>query len=165
MGGNIKGLLPDRGVEYPGNDFPSFLQSQGTERRLTTHDTPQHNGVAESLNRRLLEWVRAILHHSQLPKFLWGEATHFIVWLKNRTTTRALGKINPFEQRYASKPHLGGVPEWGQHVWVHQDSGSKLDGRAAEARWVGFDTNSTHAHRVYCQRTHPRSVDITRHFA
>ena len=121
------------GGGYTGNKFTDFLRSQGTKRRLTTHDTPQHNGVAESLNRRLLEQVRAVLHHSQLPKNLWGEALHFIVWLKNRLTTRALGKITSHEQLYRSKPDLGRVPEWGQRIWVHQDRGSKLDGRAAEA--------------------------------
>ena len=159
-GAKIKRLRSDRGGEYTGNNFTAFLNSQGTERRLTTHDTPQHNGVAESLNRRLLERVRALLHHSQLPKNLWGEAIHFVVWLKNRTSTRALGKTTtPYEQLYGSKPDLGGVPEWGQRIWVHQDSGSKLDGRAAEARWVGFDSDSTHAHRVYWPGKNSVSVE------
>ena len=145
----IKRLRSDRGGEYTGGDFTKFLQEQGTERRLTTHDTPQHNGVAESLNRRLLERVRAMLHHAQLSKNLWGEAIMFAVWLKNRTSTRALGNVTPFERLYGSKPDLGGVPEWGQRVWVHNDKGSKLDARALEARWVGFDRDSTHAHRIY----------------
>ena len=68
----IKRLRSDRGGEYTGNDFTDFLKSQGTERRLTTHDTPQHNGIAESLNRRLLERVHAVSHHTRLPKSLWG---------------------------------------------------------------------------------------------
>jgi hypothetical protein len=125
----------------------------------------QHNRVAELLNCHLLEWVHVILHHSQLPKFLWGEAIHFIVWLKNHTTTQALGKIIPFEQLYGSKPDLSGIPEWGQCVWVHQDSGSKLDGCAAKARWIGFDTNSTHAHRVYWQGKNSVSVECNIKFS
>ena len=32
------------------NEFNAFLHEQGTEHRLTMADTPQHNGVAESLN-------------------------------------------------------------------------------------------------------------------
>jgi hypothetical protein len=47
----IKRLRSDRGGEYTSKDFTAFLQGEGTERRLTTHDTPQHNGVAEALNR------------------------------------------------------------------------------------------------------------------
>ncbi len=83
----IKQLHSNCSGEYTGSAFTKFLQKQGTEHHLTTHDTPEHNGVAELLNRRLLEWVRAILHHSELPKSLWGEAIMFAVWLKNRTST------------------------------------------------------------------------------
>jgi hypothetical protein len=51
----IKRLRSDRGGEFTGNEFTSFLQQQGTERRLTTHDTlsttalPSHL-IAGSLN-------------------------------------------------------------------------------------------------------------------
>ena len=148
-GAKIKRLRSDRGGEYTGDDFSKFLKEQGTERRLTTHDTPQHNGVAESLNRRLLERTRAILHHSGLPKHLWGEAVNHLTWLKNRTSTRTLGNITPLERLYGQKPNLGNVPEWGQRVWVHTDSGSKLDARAIEGHWVGYDKDSTHAHRIH----------------
>jgi transposase InsO family protein len=53
-GAKIKRLRSDHGGEYTGDNFSKFLKSQGTERRLTTHDTPQHNSVAKSLNRHLL---------------------------------------------------------------------------------------------------------------
>ncbi len=62
------------------------------ERRLTMHDTPQHNRVAESLNHHLVERVQAILHQSGLPKNLWGEAIHFCIWLKNQMSTWAIGR-------------------------------------------------------------------------
>ena len=113
------------------------------------HDTPQHNGVAESLNRRLLERVHAMLHYSELPKNLWGEATHFAVWLKNRTSTRVHGNLTPIEKLTAQKPNLAGLPEWGQCVWVHTDKGNKLQVHGVEGRWVGFDDKSTHAHCIY----------------
>ena len=123
----IKRLHSDRGGEYMGNEFTQFLQNQGTEQRLTTHDTPQHNGIAESLNWRILEHVHAMLHHAKLPKSLWGEAVLFAVWLKNRTTTKALRNMMPFEKFNKFKPDLSGVPEWGQQVWAHSTDGTKLD--------------------------------------
>ena len=153
-------LRSDRGGEYTGQDFTKFLQQEGTERRLTTHDTPQHNGVAESLNRRLLERARAMLHHSGLPKNLWAEAIRFSAWLKNRASTRALGNsTTPFEKLYGDKPSLSGVPEWGQAVWVHSGTGSKLDTQGVEARWVGYDSESTHAHRIYWPYKHSITVE------
>jgi len=130
-GVRIKRLRSDRGGEYTGKEFSNFLKEQGTERRLTTHDTPQHNSIAESLNRRLLERVQAILPQSGLPKTLWGEAIQFAMWPQNRTSTRALGDVTPHERLYGEKPNLGGVRvrECGQCVWVHSASGSKLDAR------------------------------------
>jgi len=85
-GVKIKRLCSDHGGEYTSGTFSKFLVDQGTKRRLTTHDMPQHNGVAESLNRCLMERVRAFLIQAALLKALWAEAAHFIIWLKNRTT-------------------------------------------------------------------------------
>ena len=47
----------------------------------------------------------------------------------------------------------------GQHIWIHQDFGLKLDGCAAEARWVGFNSDSTHAHQVYWSGKNSVSVE------
>ena len=79
----IKRLRSDRGGEYLSGHFSKHLANNGTTRILTTHDTPEYNGVSERLNRTLLERTRAFLHSSGLPKFLWGEAIHHAVWLKN----------------------------------------------------------------------------------
>ena len=158
-GVKIKRFHTDRGGEYTGDAFTKFLEGEGTERRLTTHDTPQHNGVAEALNRRLMERVQALLIQADLPKFLWAEAVQFVVWLKNRSLTRAIGNVTPYERLTGQKPNLAGVPEWGQRVWVHNDSGTKLDARASAARWVGYDADSTHAHRIYWPDTRKISVE------
>jgi transposase InsO family protein len=126
-GVHIRRLYSDRGGEFLSNQFTAYLRQQGTERRLTTADTPQHNGVAESLNHRLMERTCAILHHADLPKYLWAEAIQFAVWLKNCTSTKTLGVSTPHERLYNEKPNLGNVPEWGQAVWVYNPDGSKLD--------------------------------------
>ncbi len=46
----IQRLRLDRGGEYLSFKFTKFLQEQGMEHRLTTANTPEHNGVAEALN-------------------------------------------------------------------------------------------------------------------
>jgi hypothetical protein len=143
-------------------EFSKHLATQGTARALTTHDTPEYNGVSERLNRTLLERTRAFFHSSELPKFLWGEAVNHAVWLKNRTPTHALptGKT-PYEMLHGKKPDLSNLPEWGVKIWVHDDSGTKLDGRSKIGRWIGHDEPSN-AHRIYwpekCSITIERSV-------
>jgi hypothetical protein len=66
-----------------GKAFVAHLQAAGMTQKLTAHDTPEHNGVAERLNRTLLQKVRAMLHDSGLPCTLWGEEVRHAVWLKN----------------------------------------------------------------------------------
>jgi len=130
-------------------DFMAHLQAQGTKRRLTTHDTPKHNGVAEALNHCILEHVCAMLHQSSLPKFLWGEAVLHVNWLKNHTSTCALDNMTPYEALTGNKPNLLNLHEWGTKVWVHNATNSKLEGRLNVGHWVGYDDESTHAHRIY----------------
>ena len=44
-------------------------------------------------------------------------------------------------------------------MWVHNDSGSKLDAQATVAHWVGYNANSTHAHRIYWLQKRSVSVE------
>jgi hypothetical protein len=107
----IKWLCSDCGGEYTGKAFSRFLGEQGTEQRLTMHNTPQHNGVAESLNCHLMECVHTFLIQVALPKSLWVEAAHFIIWLKNHTITHVLGDATPHECLTGRKPNLAELPE------------------------------------------------------
>src|SRR6266487_2928527 len=95
MGITIACLHADRGGEYLDKNFISFLDENGTNWKFTVHDTPEDNGVSERLNRTLMEKVRALIISSGLPLFMWGEALLHAVWLKNRTSTKALGGQTP----------------------------------------------------------------------
>lgn len=155
----IKVLRSDRGGEYLSGAFDKHLAEAGTARRLTVHDTPQLNGVAERLNRTIVERIRAFTHSSGLPKFLWGEALRHATWLKNRTATRALDGLTPFQALFGRAPDISRLRRWGATVWVHVGDGDKLAARAREGRWLGFDTESR-AHRIYFPSS--RSVAIER---
>ena len=159
FGISIKVFHSDRGGEFTSKAFSDHLKRQGTIRRLTVHDTPEYNGVAERVNRTALEKVRALLHESGLPHFLWGEALHHVIYLKNRTWTKSLPDATPHEILTGKKPDLSNLHPWGTRVWVHDTKGSKLDGRAKEGRWVGFDEESR-GHRIYWKDK--RSVTVER---
>lgn len=155
----IKILHSDRGGEYLSDKFIEYLETSGTIHRLTVHDTSEQNGVAERLNGILMVKVRAMLHDSGLPKFLWGEAISHAVWLKNRTSTKALNGKTPFEAKTGQKPDLSKLKEFGCKAWVLQ-SKTKLDGRVVEARWVGFDQQTADGHRIYWPNR--RSITVER---
>src|SRR5713226_9800749 len=117
-------------------------------RKLTAHDTPQLNGITECLNCTLLEQIHAFTHTSGLPKSLWGRALRHATWLKNWMATCSLDGKTPFKALYSRLPDLSAICTWGSPVLVHNANGLKLDVRAREACWLGFDVD-TRAHRVF----------------
>ena len=154
----IKCLRSDQGGEYLDDDFSKHLRNAGTTRKLTVHDTP---GVAERLNRTLLEKVRAMLHDSQLLKFLWAEAAQHAVYLKNRTWTHTIGNTTPYELLNNNKPNLGNLQPWGCRVRVHNDCEgiSKLEGQSHVGWWLGFDGDTRDRHRIYWPERRTVSVE------
>ena len=163
MGAKIKVLSSDRGGEYQGDEFVEYLKSKGTHQKLNVHDAHHQTGVAERRNRTIGERIRALLHSSGLPKDLWGEAARHVVWLLNRTTTKAVVGMTPFEAAFGKKPDLKGVREWGEKVYVRVEKGTKLGGRVREGRWLGMDDESKGA-RVYWPDTQSVTVERNLYF-
>lgn len=64
------------------------------------------------------------------------------MWLLNRTTTKAVDGMTPYEAAFGKKLNLKGLREWGERVWVRVKAGNKLGGRVREGRWLGVDDKS-----------------------
>ncbi|THH16855.1 hypothetical protein EUX98_g9236 [Antrodiella citrinella] len=159
FGVRIKCAHSDRGGEFLGNDFTAHLERQGTTRKLTVHDTPEHNGDAERSHLTLGNMRRCMLIASGLPKWLWGEAHKHAVWLWNRTPHAAIGFSTPYEARFGKKPDLSGLKPFGAVCYVRKEKSDKLGARADEGRWLGFDDTSNGI-RVYS--TSKNSVSVER---
>lgn len=69
----LKALRTDNGLEFLSGEFKLMCQREGIERHLTVKGTPQKNGLAERMNRTLLERVRCLLSNVNLSKEFWGE--------------------------------------------------------------------------------------------
>jgi len=66
----IKTLHLDQGGEFLGTEFTNYLKELGTCRKLTTHNTPQHNGQVKRAHLTLFNGVRTVLNGSGLPQWL-----------------------------------------------------------------------------------------------
>ena len=67
-GKEVKRLRTDNGLEFCSNDFNTLCKAEGIVRHLTVPGTPQQNGVAERMNRTIMEKVRCMLSNAKLPK-------------------------------------------------------------------------------------------------
>ena len=103
-GKTIKTLQSDNDGAFLSHEFEQYLQARGTVRRLTVHDTPEQNGVAERVHGTVLNGVRACLASSHLPKFLWGECLGYVTYIMNRTPHSALAYRSPFEEQHCKGP-------------------------------------------------------------
>nr|GFC43593.1 zinc finger, CCHC-type [Tanacetum cinerariifolium] len=74
------------------------LEKQGLfGKKSLVAGTPQQNGLAERMNRILMDKVRCLLIQSGLPKTFWAEATCTAAYLINKSPSTAIEKKTPME--------------------------------------------------------------------
>jgi hypothetical protein len=148
-------IRSDRGGEYLSAEFDTYLKDQGIVRQLTVHHSPQQNGVAERLNRTLVEHARAMLIGKDMPMFLWAEAIQYAAWLKNWFPSRAIPGYTPHTLIYKMKPNLANTHEFGSKVYVYTTDGGKCKGTYVHS------LTSPVSHHVYMYS--PQSLYISDH--
>ena len=134
-------LFTDNGGEYKCEGFRKFLREKQIHHNTTCPYTPESNGIAERMNRTLLEKARSMLTHSNLDRKYWGEAVNTAVHLTNRMPTSALGgKITPHEKWTGRTPDLGHVRVFGSVCYANTPTVGRrqLDARARKCVFVGY---------------------------
>ena len=118
-GHQVKVLRTDNGGEYTSTQFEDFLKAEGIRRERTVPKTPQQNGVAERLNRTLVETTRSMLIDAKLPYRFWAEALSTAVYLRNRSPTKAVDGITPCEAWTGKKPDVAHMCVFGCEAYAH----------------------------------------------
>ena len=149
-GQKLRTLRTDNGGEYTSTKFSTYLKQEGVRHEVTVPKTPQQNGVAERMNRTLVESVRSMLSDSHLPKKFWAEALATAVYLHNRSPTRAVEGKTPFEAWTKEKPDVSHLKAFGCLSYAHvpKDERQKLDAKARMCIMLGYGTE-TKAYRLY----------------
>ena len=143
-------MRTDNGGEYTSNEFTAYLKQEGVRHELTVPKTTQQNGVAERMNRMLIEIVCLMLSDAKLPKNFWAEALSTAVYLHNRSPTRAVLKKIPFEALTKEKPFVDHFKVFGCVCCAHviKDDREKFDTKAKRCIMLGYGTE-TKAYRLY----------------
>ena len=117
---------------------------------------PEQNGVAEKINRTLVESARAMIAHAGLPNCFWAEAVATAAYLRNRLPTSTFkNKITPYEKWYETKPNLSHLKVFGcvAYARIPDQERNKLDQKAEKMRFVGYSLQSK-GYRLYDDTTH-----------
>jgi transposase InsO family protein len=139
----LKVLRSDGGGEYTGSTLVQWLNTKGIKRELTTPDTPQQNGVAERMNRTLLDKVRSMLTDAELPDTYWYDALLYAAHLHNVSPTRALEDMTPEEAWSGNKPDVSRLRVFGCKAFVHipDKQRTKLGAKSLVCTFLGHAPN------------------------
>ena len=146
-GANIKILRSDRGGEYLSTEFKEYLKECGIVSQLTPPGTPQWNGVSERRNRTLLDMVRSMMSHADLPISFWGYALETAAFTLNRVPTKKVQKT-PYEIWKEKRSGMNFMKVWGCKAFVKRQASDKLGPKSEECIFVGYP-NETKAYYFY----------------
>ena len=138
-------IRADRGTEFVNEALKNWCHSQGIELQVTAPYSPSQNGVAERMNRTLVELARTMLTAAQLPEFLWEPAVAHAAYLRNLSYTKSRAKATPYQLWRGRKPSVTHLREFGAPVWVllqGQRIQRKMLPKSLRRAYVGFDEGS-----------------------
>jgi hypothetical protein len=124
----IKSLRTDGGGEYTSTKFENFLKLKGIRHEICAPYSPQQNGVAERMNRTLVETARTMIFNAGLSKMYWAEAVTTAAYVRNRVVTSSTG-VTPYERWYGRKPNVS-------HLKVFGCNGYALVPESERRKWT-----------------------------
>lgn len=160
-GKKLGALRTDRGGEFTSVDFMEYCTESGIRRQLTAPYSPQQNGVVERRNGTVMASARSLLKAKGLPGWLWGEAVATAVYLLNRSPTKGVKGMTPYEAWFGKKPAVHNLRTFGCVVYVKNTKPTlkKLDDRGQCMVFIGYEKGSK-TYRAYNPAT--GKVVITR---
>ena len=103
----LKRFRSDSGGEYINEPFKTYCAEASIIMEQTAPYSPAQNGIAERVNRTLLEHARAMIFSKNISKHLWPEAITYVCYIKNKSPTHALGSnTTPYEAFHKKKPNI-----------------------------------------------------------
>ena len=91
----MKCLRIDNGLEFCSDEFNTLCKKEGIVRHRIVRHTPQQNGVANHMNRTLMEKVGCMLSNAQSSKSFWAQVISTICYLINYSPSVSIEKKTP----------------------------------------------------------------------
>ncbi|GKA19238.1 putative ribonuclease H-like domain-containing protein [Tanacetum coccineum] len=149
LNNKVKSIRSDNGTEFKNRDMLEFFGDKGIKQEYSNARTPQQNGVAERMNRTLIEAARTMLADLLLPTTFWAEAVNTACYILNRVRVTKPQNKTPYELLFGHKPIISYTRPFGCHVTILDTLSvlGKFDGKSDEGFLVGYSLNSK-AYRV-----------------
>jgi transposase InsO family protein len=143
-GHQLQTIRGDGGGEFTNNAAKAYFAEKGIQLQHSAPYTPQQNGVAERMNRTVMEAVRAALAWSGLARHHWYDALLHAVHTRNRCFTSTLDGVTPYEAWTGRKPDVGYFHPFGCTAYAHVPDSrrTKLEPKATRCAMLGYSTHA-----------------------
>lgn len=130
-------------AEYKGGKFAYIVRKNGIHHQTTVAHCPQQNGLAERMNRTIVEMARYMLNESGLPNTLWAEAVETVSYIRNRVESAATKGTTPFELFWKIKPNLQHVRIFGCDAVALAKGANrrKFNPKGRKCRLIGYSSS------------------------
>jgi hypothetical protein len=155
-GKKLKAVRTDRGSEYLNGEMAAYFGDKGVVHQSTARYSSEQTGVAERLNRVLMERARAMLIKSGLSDEMWAEAVVTANYIRNRTPVSAglsaHGKMS-WKAFYGKKPDVSHMRVFGARAFMHVPGAlrHKLEPVSEKGWFIGYEADAK-AYRILWER-------------
>lgn len=142
-GSNLEWIQADGGGEFTVINFFQFLRQNGKTERTSCAYAPQENGIAEWLNRMIVDIVRPLLKEHNVSKEIGLTPMWLNCILKNRVACRRFSAdTTPYKVWHDAKLDVSHVWTFGSNFCYHirMKVSNKLGGKGRFAIKIGWST-------------------------
>ena len=129
-------------------------------RHITVRLTSQQKGLAEMMNRTLMERVRCMLVQTKLPKSLWAEILLTVYYLVNLSPSSAIEFKTPYEKWTGQPANHEDRKVLGCTAYAHVNQG-KLAPKALRGIFIGYP-EGVKGYKIWCTDVNPPKCIISR---
>ena len=140
----IEAIRCDNVKENINDVINALLKEKGIQWERTVPNNPHQNGVAKRAFRTIFNRVRACLIDSKLPRYLWREACHIVVDLKNISSCTLLSseKKTPHEVWKGSKSNLAHLHSFETLCYSNREKAKKLEDQGVKCQLLGYEASN-----------------------
>ena len=137
-GQKIKRIKSDNGGESELQAYKDICEQDGIVSERTVPGKPRQNGVAEWMNRTLLEQARCLRLSAGLPKCFWVDVVSTAAYLVNRSPSVPLEFKIPEEKWSGKEITYSHLKIFGCVAYLQSEKRDKLDPKAIKCYFIGY---------------------------
>jgi transposase InsO family protein len=144
-------IRTDSGGEYTSLEVDRYCKERGITHQRTVPHTPHQNGVAERMNRTLLELARTMLSSGKMALHFWGYAVLHATNIRNHSPSSAINGMIPIGALTGANPDYSSFRAFGSPAYgnIVTEKRSKLGKAAVYGRYLGSYDGVSKAYLIF----------------